>query len=430
MSKRIGIIIILILVISPIAVWAIMMPLSLRFSDLDTAATSIGQILGLAGIMLFSINLILTSRLKIFDKIFWGINKLYDYHRLIGALAFSMILFHPLFLVVKYLRFSLRDAAVFLVSFGPLNVLFGRIALYLMILLMVFTFYIAFKYQNWKLTHKFMVLVFVFALLHLLYIQSDVSRNNLLRYYIIFFAIFGLLSGFWRAFLSRFINKNYSYRVKSVKRVGEQVLAIDMVPLKESIKFNPGQFIFLSFKSKKISPEVHPFSISSAPGSDGIQVSVKSLGDYTADLKNIAPGDLASIEGPFGKFCYNYIPNNRQIWMAGGIGITPFLSMARSIKDNSCKIDLYYCIKNKGEAVFAEELSAISSKYSGFRLFVWCSDERGFISAGAVSKYSNNLSGKDIFICGPPVFMKSLKDQFAKSGVESKKIHWELFELR
>jgi predicted ferric reductase len=424
MFKNIGIITIILLTLIPIIIWSLIIPISFRFINLDIATTSLGQILGLLGIVLFSINLILASRPKFLDRYFWGLNKVYDYHHGIGAIAFSMILFHPLFLVFKYVRFSLKEATYFFIS--P-DFIFGKIALILMIVLIVLTFYIRIKYNHWKISHKFMTIVFGFVLLHTFYISSDVSRNDFLRYYILVIGLIGLLLGFWRAFLSKLINNDFIYKVDKINNLNKDVVAIDMIPEGRSMNFVPGQFIFVSFKSKGISREIHPFSISSVSGN--IQILVKSLGDYTSLIKNIKLGDKAVVEGPFGKFSYNNISNKKQIWLAGGIGIAPFLGMARSLKDESYMIDLYYCVKNDEEAVFKEELSSLSLKQNNFRLFLWRSDEKGFINANEIAKESNGLLDKDILMCGPPVFMESLKDQFLKLKVNNKKIHWELFKL-
>ncbi len=100
--------IIAILSVFPFIIWAFMEPIGFRFSDLSSTMTSFGQIFGLVGMSLFSINLILSGRLKFLDKFFHGLDKVYAHHSKIGAVAFSLILFHPLFLVVKFLTFLIR----------------------------------------------------------------------------------------------------------------------------------------------------------------------------------------------------------------------------------------------------------------------------------------------------------------------------------
>ena len=406
------------------------MPLDLRFSSVATAATSLGQITGIIGLVLFSINLIISGRFKFIDKIFYGLPSAYNFHQKLGALSFCLLLFHPLFLVVKYVQLSLRLAADFFIpSFQNVPLLLGIGSLGLMIALMVITFYIKIKYQRWKISHKFMVVVFILAVAHAFLATSDISRDYLLRYYIMVFVVFGLISGFYRAFLSKFVNRNYRYKVVSVKKLNLNVVEIEFQAVGEPMKFNPGQFVFVSFIGRGISSEVHPFSISSSPQEGTLKLVIKSLGDFTDKLKSLEVGTAASIEGPFGRFSYGNVANRRQIWLAGGIGIAPFLSMIKDPGVKDYEVDLYYCVKNSEEAVLSDDLLKISSGYNKFRVIIWRSDESGFMDAAAVSRLSGSLAGKDILVCGPPAFIRSLTKQFVALGVNKNNIHSELFNF-
>ena len=80
------------------------------------------------------------------------------------------------------------------------------------------------------------------------------------------------------------------------------------------------------------------------------------------DLPSLFEFDAKPLEGPFGAFLYLQAPSTRQVWVAGGIGITPFLSMARDLDRNERKnfdIELYYSVRNVTEAAFLEELQDI-----------------------------------------------------------------------
>lgn len=407
-----------------------MLPLNVRFFDLNAVMTSLGQITGLLGLALFSLNLIMASRLKFLDGYFYGLNRVYNYHRAVGSVAFSLLLFHPLFLVFKYLRFSLRSAALFLLPFaGDSAATYGLIALALMIVLLATTFYAKIKYQTWKMSHKFMTLVFIFALLHVIFITSDISRDLILRYYILGLGAIGLAAGFYRAWLNKFLNHDFTYRLINLNWFNPSVVEIELAPTGQAIKFQAGQFAFLRFKSGGLEPESHPFSLSSAPSEKNLKFLIKALGDYTGRLGNLRAGDLCLIEGPFGKFSYKNTSGKNQIWLAGGIGITPFLSMAGDLKDDGYKIDLYYSTKDKAEAVLMERLVNLSLINHNFKITPWYSDERGRITGQKISELSRGLADKDVFICGPVAFMRSLRQQFIKLNVPGSKIHWEKFDL-
>lgn len=423
--KNIGLTTIIFLCLLPILRWFFIEPVSLRFVNLSATMTSFGQITGLVGMTLFAISLIMSSRLIIFDRFFYGLPNAYGLHHKIGAISFSLLLFHPLFLVVKYIQFSLRDAALFFLPSQSPAMNFGIFSLILMIVLMVLTFYIKLKYPTWKISHKFMVLVFMFAILHTFLITSDISRDNLLRVYVLGLSLIGLMLSFYQAFLSKYLNKDLKYQVKGLNFLTDNVAEIQLEPKGRALNFMPGQFIFIKFFGSGVSSESHPFSISSSPDKNDLRLVIKSLGDFTSQLKNIKAGDIALIEGPFGNFSHQSINNKNQIWIAGGVGITPFMSMAGSLKDGY-KIDLYYCVKNRAEAVLLDELM---NKNENIKVILWCSDEKSFINAKVVSEISGDLKNKDILLCGPPVFMNSLNKQFKELGVKKNNIHFEQFNF-
>ena len=412
----------------PIARWAFLEPMSLRFSDFNSTMTSLGQITGLLGMILFALNLVISNRSIFFDRFFKGLHHFYNAHKWMGSLSFSLLLFHPLFLVVKYISTSLYDAALFLLPGSNIANTFGIIALLGMIVLLSITLYFKIKYNIWRFSHKFMVLVFVIAIGHTLIVSSDISRDLFLRTYILFFSILGLISGFYRSFLRIFFDKDFEFTVKNVTMLNPNVIEIELEPTKEVMEFYPGQFIFIKFLSDGVSSEPHPFSISSASQEKNIKITVKFLGDFTSKLGNVKVGMKAKVEGPFGEFFENR-KNKKEIWLAGGVGITPFLSMAKSLNNIENDIYLFYCLNDATEAVSLGELKIATIKNSKFHLITWYSKEQGRISADGISKLTNGIADKDIYLCGPPPFMKALVDQFITNGVDKNNINFEEFNF-
>ena len=103
--------------------------------------------------------------------------------------------------------------------------------------------------------------------------------------------------------------------------------------------------------------------------------------------------------------------------------------MARSIGNINHNIDLYYCLKNKGEAVLLSELNATATSNTKFRVLPWYSEEQGFINGDVIEKGSNGVRNTDIYICGPLPFMKILQSQFISKGVDKNNIHFEEFNF-
>ncbi len=426
-KNKTGLFFIVFLSALPLIFWASLKPISERFSSFPIALTSLGQIAGLTGMALFALALILSSRLKFFEDYFGGLDKLYFTHKTAGIAAFVFLLFHPLFLAGSYFFVSAREAALFLLPSDNWTLNFGIFSLLLMILLVILIFFVKLPYQVWKFSHKFMGLSFFLAGLHAFLVPSDISRAMPLKIYMFSLSFTGLVFYFYRAVLGKFLVKKTEYEVKSVRLLGGQIMEIEMLPKNQPIEFLSGQFVFVQFFQKGISREVHPFSIGSSPKNQTLKIAVKILGDYTAQLKNLKSGALAKVEGPFGKFFSRGLSDKKQIWIAGGIGITPFLSKARA-GDFDREIDLYYCVNDEKEAVFLGELLEISKNSNYFKAAPFFSSDRGFLTASLVEK-SSGLKGKDIFLCGPPLMMRNLKKQFKELGVPGENIHSEEFQL-
>jgi predicted ferric reductase len=230
----------------------------------------------------------------------------------------------------------------------------------------------------------------------------------------------------YRSILSRFLVKKTKYIVDNISYLNNKTVEIAMLPLLEGICFRPGQFIFISFYDKDIGLESHPFSISSSCEDNKLRLTIKSLGDFTAKLKSLEIGTVAEVEGPFGRF-YESNSNKDQVWIAGGVGITPFLSMAKSINGSSEKIDLLYVSKNPSESVCLDNLCEISQEKENFKVLPYYTEMQGRLNAETIERLTGDLKDKIIYLCGPSLMMKSLKYQFAKLNVPKENIRLEEF---
>ncbi len=447
---RLGWVFIIVATAIPVIMWTVMLPLSDRFFSPQAGIGSISKVLAIAGLMLYAINLVLAARVRWMEDYFGGLNRVYIAHHLTGGIALIFLLFHPLFLAMGYLVLgsitSFRAAANFLwlrpisLAFPPPEAVmqasainYGIIAFLGMVALLILTFFVKLPYRIWLFTHKFLGVAFLFAALHILFVFSDTSSNPALKYYLLAWSVLGLVAYTYRTLAGSILVRKYNYHVDAVNRVGDSVVELVMKPVGNPMKFQPGQFVFIRFRysgDKAITTEAHPFSISSSPKDDFLRLSVKALGDYTTALINLKPGAIAEIEGAYGKFSYTNYTNPKQVWIAGGIGITPFLSMAGSLlPEQELEVDLYYSVKAASEFVDFEKLSNITSTAHHFRTIPWITDERGFLSADAIEKESQTLVGKDFYICGPPGMMKAMRAGLRAKGVPNYRIHSEEFAM-
>lgn len=376
----------------------------------------LGEVLSSWVVTVFAANFLMATRAKWVEKIFGGLDKMYMIHRRSGIIALILLIAH--FVIVP------RDLVAFNVG-KPL----GFYALILILIGVVLSAVPFFKkklpYHKWIKIHKLMGLFYVMAVIHGAMVHSLIKELPLTRAYVFGMAIIGIGAWFYRAFLYGIFNKSLDYEVTSVNDLGNQITEIHLQNIGKALKFNAGQFAFFTFPaiSRK---EQHPYTISSHPLDNTLRITVKDLGDYTSKIRSLNIGDAAKIEGPFGLFNSKYAKEKEQIWIAGGIGITPFLSLSKDIYLNNVK--LYCCVKNKDEAVHIKELAETSSNSASFEFIIWDSEEKGHLKVDKLGV--SELKSKAFLICGPEALKQSIIKQLTANGVNRDSIYDEEFAFR
>lgn len=436
----------------PLVLWATALPLEPRFSTNGNALTSIGVLLGLAGASAFAVNLFLGARFKFAADYFGGLDALYKTHRINGRVAFLLLCGHALFIAAAQSTISWANAFRFLFPDASTVVRYGEIALLGMAVAIFLTLYAHVGHEVFIWVQRSFGFIFMLAALHIFMTAGAKAASPALTYYMLVLTGLGLGGFAYRSLLGDILIPRRDYRVTKVNRLDDHVLQVTMESQGEHIDYTPGQFVFVDFHSKEMRREFraltmtpqqssatfsfragavrkqfHPFSITSSPNDGHLQVAIKASGDYTNALHVLEKGALVRIEGPFGVFSHRNVDNPRQVWVAGGIGVTPFLSMARSLEGDDYEIDFYYCTKTLSEAYFIEEFEALAARYPGFNVITFPEDERGFISADELASTSGELGARDFLICGPPVMILNLKQQLEAAGVPPARIHFEEF---
>lgn len=415
---------------------------------------TIGRLTGLVGMVMYALNLIYATRLRFLEYWFGGLNRVYIAHHLLGGFALIFLAFHPMLLALRYVKTSITQAALLLIPNGltPINSLWttssdyhttvlvqwgiflGIIAFWGMVVLLLITFFIKIPYNVWLFTHRFLGFAFFLAGLHVIILSTNASSSTPLKIYVLVMSLLGIIAFIYRSLVGKIIIRKYKYKIIEVVVEAGNVTHLIMEPLGLAMSYKPGQFVFIRILNsgvKGVGKEWHPFSISSSPTDDKLRLSIKGLGDYTNDLVNLKAGATAEIEGAYGKFTYTNIKNKNQIWVAGGIGITPFLSMAKDLPNTDYKIDLYYSVRTSSELMDWRKLNELAVlKKPDFKIYPFVADQQeGFLSANYIEEHSGDLRHKDIFICGPPPMMAAMRKQFKDKGVPGTSIHTEEFGM-
>ena len=197
-------------------------------------------------------------------------------------------------------------------------------------------------------------------------------------------------------------------------------------------KHRAGQFLFVRFPSDKALNESHPFTISSAPSEDVLRLTIKASGNFTRDLfARLKEGADAIIEGAYGMFNYK-TGGQKQIWIAGGIGLTPFLSFVRDMDGNLVHdVDLYYTVRHPEEAIFVDELEAADAKNPRLKIHIRYSAREGSLTIDDIVKNAGgDVRGYHVYMCGPLPMIQAFEKKFLDLGVPADNLHYEEFNFR
>jgi predicted ferric reductase len=440
----------------PVLLWAVALPLGDRFADGAITLRSISIVCGLIGASAFSVNMIMGARLRSVDQLFHGLDKMYAFHRSMGKASFFFLLAHGLLMLASVAMVSV-DAAVdmLLPSTAGWTVPLGAIALVGLAILIFLTLYARVNHEEFIWIHRLMGIVFIIGALHVFKTPGTKAASLALTVYLGALMGAGILAWLYRSVLSEGLVPRYDYRVRSVNRLDDSVTELVLTPLDQRLSFEPGQFVFLQVDSEAMrrnfhpvdvvqrgelsevtmhtgsgQKQAHPFSVTSSPTDGELRVAIKAVGDFTNAVRDIEEGDGVRVEGAYGGFSHTNVRNHRQVWIAGGIGITPFLSMAESLGTGSYEVDLYYALDERDQREFMRRLENLAVDTPGLIVFPWITrGTHGFLKAEDIERHSGGLTGKDFLICGPPRMVKAMVEQLTNHGVPPARIHREAFAL-
>jgi predicted ferric reductase len=419
----------------PLALWAGSAPLGPRFDGRYAMLTSVAVLSALAGTSAFALNLVLGARLRPVEALFGGLERMYKAHRLNGEVAFVLLLGHVVLILASRATISWSAAFDLLDPGAGWTVFAGVLAFSALTLGIVLTLLVRLGHEVFVYVQRSFGVVFLVATYHVFTTDGALESSRALDLYMASLATLGIAAWLYRSILGNLLVRRLRYRVVAVNRLDEFVTEVVMEPHAARLAHEPGQFLFVSFRepfSEQFPAwarnQFHPFSITSAPSEPRLRITVKAVGDYTRALRSLRPGTEAVVEGPYGAFSSRDVPNDRQIWIAGGIGVTPFLSMARSLNGDAPEIDFYYCVEHEPEAHFVEEIRSIAREHEGFRVSIVPRDTEGFLTAERLAA-ETALESADVLICGPPEMIVSLRTQLRDRGMPRERIHAEEFSF-
>lgn len=193
----------------------------------------------------------------------------------------------------------------------------------------------------------------------------------------------------------------------------------------EKFDFRPGQWMDV-----RLSPELkHHFTISASPTEKWLQCTTKFRPEsqYKQALWSLTTGAEAEISGPFGQFILDETDRQPRLWVAGGIGITPFRSMVKYASDGrlDLPITLVYSVKKRNEGAFIDELSGLGIE--NFELRIVETEIDGRLTGKKLQQLCPGWKEASWWVCGPPAMVDSIVEAGLGLGVSAEMMRTEEF---
>ncbi len=234
----------------------------------------------------------------------------------------------------------------------------------------------------------------------------------------------------------------YKVKLKRREEVAEGTMAF-YFEKPASFEFKAGQFLnytLIDPPETDAEGNLRTFSIASAPWEEDLMLSTRMRDTaFKRVLKRVPPGTAVKIDGPFGSFTLHVDAARPAVFLAGGIGITPFRSMILHATRNKLphRLFLFYSNRRPEDAAFLDELQQLEKENANYKLVATMADmeksqrawhgETGFIGKEMLSKYVNDLGTPIYYSAGPPAMVAAMRQLLSGTGVSEDNIRTEDF---
>ncbi|MGY6499457.1 MAG: ferredoxin reductase family protein [Acidimicrobiales bacterium] len=394
--------------------------------------------LGFVGLSLMGLQFAAVSRFAAVNAPF-GLDAVLQYHRVISFTAMAFVLAHPAIIVIR--RPGMVDILNPITTHWTAR--FGIISIVSLLVLVATSLWrrrLGLSYEVWRITHGLLaVLIIVTALLHIWGVGYYVDGPWKQGLWLVMSAVFVALLVNVRVIKPLRLLRR-PWEVVSVREEPGRIWDVRIRPVgHRGIDYIPGQFAWLRIDRGPFAVREHPFSFSSSAESDEeVWFSIKESGDFTSTIGTVEPGTRVYLDGPYGVFSYERNEGPDFVFIAGGVGIAPMLSMLRTLADRGDRRPCLVLYGNErwDEVAHRDDLDDLASRLDLTVVHVindppdaW-DGEAGLIDADLMERHLGpDPQRSRYFICGPPPMMDAVVEALEHHDVPLDHVDLERFDL-
>ena len=416
-------------------IWIVKHPSSwsLASENIPAIVSYISSVIGFSGIMSLLWMYILGTRTVAglyFRDLVWTLKV----HRWLGTYGIVAVFLHPFLMAYVYAEnvFTYWLTPRLGTQFEQ-HITYGRLAFVLLVTIWVTSAIIRskIKYRPWKYIHYLTYIILPLSLLHIH--ETGVSMQlPLVQFYFyvtifVFIVITVLRARYFLGF------GKTMFDIAEHLQIAKNIYMLTLHQPSKRLSIRPGQYVYVQ---RHLLSEEHPFSVADYdPDTGNIRLVYKVFGSFTEKLSKLQKGEVILVDGPYGTFTEQLVmdQNKPTIFIAGGIGITPFIKHIerRSSFNNTW---LFYSVPDSNSSIYndvfvrllADKYVRILSKETQPQQENDC---LGHLNVNLISDNVKNLGEYLFFLCGPKNMIEDIKSQLIESGVEKVQIHAEEFNF-
>ena len=388
---------------------------------------SLGLGSGVTAVALMGAAAVLAARWPWVESLFGGLDRVYEAHKWLGVWA---LVFASVHLVLQSGHEGWEVAPILQLP-RPATRMVRQLSFVAVMVIVLLALNRSIPYRVWRWWHKLSGPLFLIVVLHWLSFRSPIALASPAGAWLATVSALAVVAAAYKLLLYPALARHAEYRLESVSS-NETAVYLQFVPTGKAIPFVAGQFAFVAFKHDGLR-EPHPYTIASAAGADGrIAFMVRALGDYTARMvKQVQPGLLADVYAPFGRFRRK--PDGRtEIWIAGGVGITPFLAWLQDpVQAPSAPVTLFDFTTPGRELPDAIDLPALAQARGVELMEVTTGPATpAFRERFAAIVAQAGKEGVQVNVCGPKGLLDAVRSLMRQHGVDERNLRHELFAFR